>query len=226
MSLALVIAFACSQSASERLGGDTAPPIEVGGGEDTDTHWDEEEGDADGDGWTTSEGDCDDGDDEVHPGVESDRCDEVDSDCDGRVDEDFDGDPYEPNDVDGYDVGSLGDEGEALLYGYLDDEDDEDRFLFHVEDPSFGWFSVETWLYSVPTDADYALELVWIEDADGDYRGTVATADDDGDGGEEVIDHPGTTGVDDSGWYEIAVRSSGGSSCRSPYTLQILVGGW
>jgi hypothetical protein len=39
-------------------------------------------------GWTDQPGDCDDGDADAHPGMPSDMCDGVDSDCDGDVDED------------------------------------------------------------------------------------------------------------------------------------------
>lgn len=42
--------------------------------------------DADGDGWTTTEGDCDDGDPAIHPGA-SEVCDGVDNDCDNWIDE-------------------------------------------------------------------------------------------------------------------------------------------
>jgi hypothetical protein len=38
--------------------------------------------DHDGDGWTVSEGDCDDFDDSIHPGVTTDPCDGADNDCD------------------------------------------------------------------------------------------------------------------------------------------------
>ncbi len=51
--------------------------------------------DADGDGFTPSEGDCDETDAAVHPGA-SEACNGVDDDCDGEVDEDYDrdGDGY------------------------------------------------------------------------------------------------------------------------------------
>jgi len=42
--------------------------------------------DADGDGWTVDEGDCDDSDGEVHPGGQEDWSDGIDQDCDGLVD--------------------------------------------------------------------------------------------------------------------------------------------
>lgn len=51
-------------------------------------------GDLDGDGWTESEGDCDDGNAAVHPGADE-ACDGRDNDCDDEIDEgfdDFDGD--------------------------------------------------------------------------------------------------------------------------------------
>lgn len=44
--------------------------------------------DLDGDGWTESEGDCDDSDPSVHPGAEE-VCDGVDNDCNGQLDDGF-----------------------------------------------------------------------------------------------------------------------------------------
>lgn len=44
--------------------------------------------DGDGDGYTENQGDCNDEDPAVHPGVAADGCDGVDNDCDGMVDED------------------------------------------------------------------------------------------------------------------------------------------
>ena len=44
--------------------------------------------DLDGDGYSVADGDCDDANAEVHPGVQSDPCNGVDDDCDGTVDED------------------------------------------------------------------------------------------------------------------------------------------
>ncbi len=53
-------------------------------------HWTEDCGavvDVDGDGWTVLQGDCDDGDPDVHPEAEE-VCNGVDDDCDGAIDED------------------------------------------------------------------------------------------------------------------------------------------
>jgi hypothetical protein len=187
--------------------------------------WSGPAGDADGDGFTVAEGDCDDGDALATPLTGTDACDGVDSDCDGAIDEDFAGDDYEPNDDQGFDLGELGAEGEAFAQGFLFPDSDVDRFRFRVVDADFAWFSVEAWLYDVPEDADYALELGWVEDLSGNDRGLVAQADDGGPGGYEILEWGGVVGQDNSGVYELAIRAERGSGCAFPYRLQVLSGG-
>jgi hypothetical protein len=48
--------------------------------------------DLDGDGYSPAQGDCNDGNPDVHPGAADDTCDGVDNDCNGRVDDPFDTD--------------------------------------------------------------------------------------------------------------------------------------
>ena len=59
--------------------------------------------DADGDGYTESDGDCDDGDATTSPGAPETWYDGVDSDCDGASDYDVDGDGYDSSDFGGTD---------------------------------------------------------------------------------------------------------------------------
>jgi hypothetical protein len=87
-------------------------------------------------------------------------------------------------------------------------------------------FDIEASLTDVPADANYALELVFVEDSDGEAHGTVDEADDGGDGEEEFINYGGGIFGDDAGYYEVIVYSTGGQGCESPYRLQLVTAGW
>ena len=76
------------------------------------------EPDADGDGYTVEEGDCDDGRASVYPGA-TETCDGVDDDCDGTVDVDvcF---AYDPGEEDGASVVGESGIGDSVLVGEFD----------------------------------------------------------------------------------------------------------
>ena len=112
------------------------------------------------------------------------------------------------------------------MFGYIFEDTDVDRFQVRVVDEDWTWFSLEAWLYGVPADADYALEIRWVEDGDGVDRGVVASADETGDGGYEVADWGGDAVEEVSGLYEVSVRSLGGSGCAAPYTLELILAEW
>jgi hypothetical protein len=59
--------------------------------------------DLDGDGWSFLDGDCDDGDPTVNPGIEEIWYDGIDSNCDGLSDFDQDGDGFDSSDYGGVD---------------------------------------------------------------------------------------------------------------------------
>lgn len=236
--LLLALMFGCNTSDVRDYVRDdtdvTDTDTDTGDVEETDTDTDEPESDTgdpwwedparkdvDADGYSVVEGDCNDMNPAVNPGVAQDTCNGVDNDCDGAVDEDVNGDEGEYQNI-----GNLTDEDEFFLYPTLFPQSDIDTFDFYVEDTVTGWFDIEVWLYQVPEDADYSLELYWVEDASGDDRGLVQTADATGWGGIETINYGGVTGRDDSGWYRVVIQSNGGASCVAPYQLQFLIGGW
>jgi hypothetical protein len=224
-TFSLLSALACSpgtDSASEPA--DSGSPHDDTGASDA-SWWDDPAGDADGDGYSVADGDCDDGRASVHPGRSSDPCDGLDNDCDGTVDEDAEGDGWEPNDAQGPSLGSMVDGDELLLFPTMGSGDDVDRFRVQLDDDDFSWFSLEAWVYP-PQGVDLSVEIRWVEDLHGADQGSVASADAAGPGGMECADWGGDPWYDDGGSYELVVRSSGGASCSTPYTLQILAGGW
>jgi len=236
--LLLALMFGCGASdmrdyvRDDTDSSDTDTDMDTDTNEDTDTDvntpdtgdpwWDDPaRKDVDNDGYSVVEGDCNDMNPAVNPGISVDTCNGVDNDCDGDIDEDVNGDDGEYQNI-----GNLTDEEEFFLYPTLFPHTDVDTFDFYVEDTVTGWFDIEVWLYQVPDDADYWLEMYWVEDSSGDDRGLVQTADANGVGGFEVINYGGVTGRDDSGWYRIVIQSQSGASCSSPYQLQFLIGGW
>jgi len=96
---------------------------------------DPENSDADGDGFTTADGDCNDDDAEIYPGADE-RCDEVDNDCDDEIDEDDAVDTrtwYLDYDGDGYGDPDAHLEGCAAPANYTADStdcDDRDNTVF------------------------------------------------------------------------------------------------
>jgi hypothetical protein len=90
MGLAAVGLVACRQDASPK--GTEDPNLETGR---------IELGDEDGDGFLTSEGDCDDNDPNIFPGAEE-LCDGIDNDCNGIVDDGISTTWYQDVDGDGY----------------------------------------------------------------------------------------------------------------------------
>jgi len=132
--------------------------------------------DADHDGWTTAEGDCDDEDPSLHPDA-TELCDGVDNDCDGAADEGLGVDWYADADGDGY-----GDPRDALTacappegrVSNRDDCDDTDRDIRP---------GAEEICDEIDNDCDVAVDeagaqTTWYLDADGDSYGDPDTASD------------------------------------------------
>ena len=96
--LALLPLLACfpGRTTTTDEGDDTALPADTADTADT-----QDCRDPDGDCYTLADGDCDEGNPDVHPGA-AEACNDVDDDCDGQTDEDAGGTYYTDADDDGY----------------------------------------------------------------------------------------------------------------------------
>ena len=92
-----------------------------------------------------------------------------------------------------------------------------------MDDGLFDWFNVEADLTDVPGSSNLKLELIHVETADGEPgEGVVDESDETGLGGDEAVRiGEGWFVSDRTGWFEVVVTSSEGSSCSEPYTLVI-----
>jgi hypothetical protein len=223
MRFMLLLLTACDFSASTTvIGGDTNSSSDSGetGSDLTGDSVDSGEStDGDGDGYGVEDGDCDDSDASIAPGLVDD-CDGVDTDCDGDIDEDAssDSDGYEPNDEEGWFIGTLDDGDQFLMSGYLHNDADVDRFVVHLDDDIANLFELEIELTGIPESAVYELELLWVNedeliysDSGSDTLGTTMS--------DTVINH-------EEGDYQIQIRSLGGAPCGDPYFIEVIYTEW
>ncbi len=181
--------------------------------------------DVDGDGHDTCAGDCDDTNAAIFDGADDD-CDEWDNDCDGEINEDSAAnDAYEPNDTAAYDLGDMTDQSVAIE-SYIHTYGDEDRYRFAMADNWFDDFYIDAQLTVVPGTLDLILELVRVEDPDGNHLGqSLETSDGGGSGEPEAVYVGGDFWGDDTGVYELIVTAPTGFDCTASYTLNITTSG-
>ena len=197
---------------------DSATPQDTGSTDTGEEETDPWETDDDGDGYSENDGDCDDTNAELSPGVESDLCDGIDQDCDNEVDEDaWEDDPYEPNDEIWTYMGDLGDIDSLAITAYLHNDSDVDRYSFDWTDDWWSWSdSATVTLTGIPDDATYRLTVGLIGDDD----------EIDSDSSEQVF---GTDSLsltvsdtwfsDDGGEFGVLVEGISGADCSRSYLI-------
>lgn len=220
--------MACDFGASTKVDGvDTAvlPLPDEGPSDDDvpndDTGFDDpvdpEELDNDRDGYSEATGDCDDDDADIAPGVD-DVCDGADNDCDDTIDEDAVPDDYEPNDAVDYNLGDLEDTFE--ITGFLENEDDVDRFRFTYSDSWIDFDGLTVALRGLDGSVTYKLEIIDIASDEQIFEDFNAVDD-------EAIEFELDTGLgSDSGDFRVVISSLGGGNCLNTYRLEIVHSDW
>jgi len=180
-------------------GGDEADPLAV---------------DDDSDGYTENQGDCDDTDETIFPGAE-DVCDGISNDCDEDIDEDA-LDEYEPNDTVHWSLGIVGSDT-IELDAFLHSEDDIDRFDYSINDGFIDLvLGIRIALSGFTSDIAYKMTIVEVASGLKVFE-EFKTA-----GVEELVyRHNDSILGDESGMYQIQIKSLGGYGCSEPYTLTI-----
>lgn len=180
--------------------------------------------DNDGDGYTEYEGDCDDGEPKVNPGM-AEVCDGVDQNCDGNVNETW-WDSYEENDTSStyYDLGEVDAswlwDGDALVVSGLTQSAplDEDWFYFDVDDEIYDNASFNVQVAGLPTAGRWVIELY-------DMNGGSPSLEDSasGNGGKMTVYFSGDwTDTGEDNWaVRIYSTSWTAGGCTTAYTLTI-----
>ena len=178
--------------------------------------------DADGDGYTPNEGDCDDSDNTVSPG-ETDTCDDLDNDCSGYVNDPY-WDSYEQNDSSStyYDLGEVDDSlwagQQVTISGLtLHEDDDDDWFRWDANDQIYDNVSITVTITGLPSTGVYVMELLLKDGGSWDVK-------DSGTGyGKTVLTYEGD--IFDTGEDEWAVRVYANTwpknSCSTAYSIKI-----
>lgn len=170
---------------------------DTSGGEETGGEGDGQPlADGDDDGYGTEEGDCDDRDPEVNPGVVE-SCNGIDDDCDDLVDEDVMPTWYADGDGDGYGTAGATEEACEVPEGYVavaGDCDDQDGATHPGADESCE--GIDRDCDGLPSDCGGLMDSM-LSDADAVYTGTgerglagtalAAAGDIDGDGFDDVV---------------------------------------
>gem|GEM_PF-1112803 len=201
-------------------------PVDSGGADDADTGEPDTSGmhpsdvDDDGDGYTENDGDCDDADADVYPGV-IDECDGIDSNCDGVVDDAArEADLYEPNDTEDFSIGELGNDDAFEADAFLHDGADSDRFHFHFSDGTFDFFTLRIDLEWDASDVMYVMTIEHLDTGEVLYN-QFSTA-----GSRELNYEEGDTFLSaDGGNYRVTISSDGSATCMDGYHLKISLDG-
>ena len=200
------------------LSGDEEDTGEAQGGSDTPS--DPERSDDDLDGYTEAEGDCDDDDADVRPGL-PDVCDGIDNDCDDDVDEDARAeDPFEPNDSIAHELGDLDAVGSFEVDAFLHDEDDIDLFSFVYTDSLIDLDTLTVELTNLPGDITYKMKITALGSGEEVFEDFSTPSDD-----AMIFTLESGLGYD-SDTFQVTISSLGGAGCTTPYRLNIVHSDW